>query len=94
MDPHLKVEMLASAAKEFESLPRPERRRVAKAIDALESNSHPPGSVKLHGYDGYRIRVGRYRVLYLVDEAARRITVVRIGPRNDVYRRLEQLFPR
>jgi mRNA-degrading endonuclease RelE of RelBE toxin-antitoxin system len=48
----------------------------------------------LQGHAGFRIRVGRHRVSYMVDETARRVAVVRIGPRKEVYRRLEHLFPR
>jgi len=94
MDPHFKVELLAGAAKEFESLPRPEKRRVGEAIDSLERDPRPTGSIKLRGHSGFRLRVGRQRVLYQVDDAAQRVLIVRIGPRKDVYRRLERILRR
>jgi len=93
MERKFEVEMLKSAAREYERLPRREKQRIAEAIDALESDPYPPGAERLQGYPGYRIRSGRFRVLYLVDDAARRITIVRIVARKDVYRRLERLFP-
>jgi mRNA interferase RelE/StbE len=93
MDRKFAVELLKSAAREYESLPRREKRQVTEAINALESDPYPPGFAKLQGYAGFRLRVGRNRVLYLVNKSARRVTVVRIGPRKDVYRRLERLLP-
>ena len=39
--------------------------RLSEAIDALESDPHPPGSLKLQGTEAlYRIRIGDYRVVY------------------------------
>jgi mRNA interferase RelE/StbE len=45
------------------------------------------GSRKLTGYDDvFRIRVGRFRVLYSVSDARLVILVLKIGHRKDVYR--------
>lgn len=40
---------------------------------------------KLQGRDGYRLRVGDYRVIYMIDNGALLIIIVRIGSRGDVY---------
>jgi mRNA interferase RelE/StbE len=40
------------------------------------------------GAEGWRIRTGTYRIVYLIDDAARVVTVTRISHRKDVYRRL------
>ncbi|MBI2901867.1 MAG: type II toxin-antitoxin system RelE/ParE family toxin [Planctomycetes bacterium] len=45
----------------------------------------PPRAKRLVGKAGYRIRRGDYRILYVVDDDARRIRVYRIGHRRDVY---------
>lgn len=46
-----------------------------------------PGCEKLRGSeDRYRVRQASYRVIYEVDDAARTVTVVKIGHRRDVYR--------
>lgn len=39
----------------------------------------------MSGGDGWRIRVGDYRVLYRVDDHERRVLIYRIGHRRDVY---------
>lgn len=60
--------------------------RVMAVIFALGDEPHPVGSTKLKGRDGYRVRIGDYRALYLVDEEAREITMYRIAHRREVYR--------
>ena len=40
---------------------------------------------KLQGRDGYRLRVGDYRVIYALDNGALVITIIKIGSRGDVY---------
>lgn len=43
------------------------------------------GVKKLTGRDGYRLRVGDWRVLYLLDGGRLRVLVTEIGPRGDIY---------
>ena len=74
------------AAKELEALPLRDRRRIVNRIQALANDPRAPGAEKLSGDEKYRVRQGDYRVLYEIDDAARTVTVVRIGHRRDVYR--------
>jgi len=53
----------------------------------LAENPRLPGSRKLTGLEGYRLRVGDFRVLYEVDDAAQRVVVYRVMARSDAYRR-------
>lgn len=76
-----------SAVKELEALPARERARVVSAIRRLSDVPRPPGCEKLSAQERYRIRQGRYRVLYAVDDTNPTLTVVKIGHRRDVYRR-------
>ena len=62
--------------------------RLSDAIAALADNPRPPKCKLLRDRDrSWRIRVGDYRVLYQIDDAARVIRVVRAGHRRDVYDR-------
>ena len=63
-------------------------RRVSDAIDSLAVEPRPHGATKLAGRSDYRIRVGDWRIVYEVDDSRRRIVVVRVAHRSDVYRRL------
>jgi mRNA interferase RelE/StbE len=61
--------------------------RLREAIDGLASNPRPPGCLKMQGEDGlYRVRVGDYRILYQIQDAALVVLVVRIGNRREIYR--------
>ena len=60
--------------------------RMRDALVQLGDVPRPTGCAKLRGREGWRIRVGSYRVIYEVDDAQRRITVLHIGQRRDIYR--------
>lgn len=75
-----------SAAKELEVLPKKERRQVIERIQALAHDPRPHGCEKLSGQEKYRIRQGRLRILYEVDDTALTVTIVKVGHRRDVYR--------
>ncbi len=53
----------------------------------MAKNPKPHGCEKLAGYSNrFRIRQGNYRVVYLVDDQRREITIFKVGDRKDVYR--------
>lgn len=83
------VRVLKRAARELAALPAKDRARVGQRIDALAANPRPPGAVALQGepVGHLRIRVGDYRVIYEVQDAALVVEVVRVGHRREVYRR-------
>ena len=77
----------ASAAKELRAIPnKRDRQRIVKRIQGLENNPTPPGSQKLSGRERYRIRQGRYRIVYGIEKEELVVYVVKIGHRKDVYR--------
>jgi mRNA interferase RelE/StbE len=58
-------------------------------IDQLALDPRPAGTARLQGHaDLLRVRVGRYRVVYLVDSREKVLVIVRIGHRREVYRGL------
>ncbi len=83
-----RVEIKLSALRELEGIGRKgDRQRLARRIGALGTQTRPPGCQKLVGdEERYRVRQGRYRVIYAIDDAERLVTVFRIGDRKDVYR--------
>ena len=78
-----------SAAKEIEAVDqKKDRQRIVASILALSDEPRPIGSEKLVGQtDRYRIRVGRYRVVYSIADEDLVVLVVRVADRKDVYRR-------
>ena len=59
--------------------------RIIGVIELLGENPLPPKALKLTGRDGYRIRVGDYRIIYTFNNKQLRIAVIKIGSRKDVY---------
>jgi len=51
----------------------------------LEENPRPPGSKKLKGRAGYRLRIGDYRVIYEIEDNILRVIVIDVGHRKDIY---------
>ena len=62
------------------------RLRIYPALFNLGTDPRPPGCKKLKGREGWRIRVGDYRVIYEIDDAARRVIVLRVRHRSEAYR--------
>jgi mRNA interferase RelE/StbE len=75
------------AQKDFLKLSAPHDTAIQKNIDVLEKEPRPHGMKKLVGTkNGYRIRVGDYRILYTIDDRQKIVTVYRIRHRREVYR--------
>ena len=83
-----KVLIKPSAAREIEAVgQKGDRQQIVTRIRSLARDPRPFGSEKLSGReDLYRLRVGRYRVLYSVGNAELVVLIVRVGHRKDVYR--------
>lgn len=77
--------ILRRAQKELASLDKTEYERVRNAVFLLVENPRPNYCKKLVERDGWRIRVGNYRVIYEIDDVKQEITVLHIGHRRDVY---------
>ena len=74
------------ARKEFLALPPDVARKIAQAFHTLAENPRSHHSIKLSGGEGYRFRVGDYRLLYDIDDPAKHVTVYRIKHRREAYR--------
>lgn len=76
-----------SAIRDLEAVPtKADRRRIVKRIESLADDPRPHGVQKLSGKERYRIRQGRYRILYSIHDRELVVHVVRIGHRKLVYR--------
>ena len=76
-----------SAVKEIEAIPlKRDRQRVVERISKLAENPRPSGGEKISGQEKYRVRQGRYRILYAIEDQDLLVQVVKVGHRKDVYR--------
>ena len=81
-----KVHFKASVEKDFITMPKKDVKKILKRIDALAENPRPWGCEKLTGQERYRLRQGRYRIVYSIQEDELTVWVVKVGHRKDVYR--------
>jgi mRNA interferase RelE/StbE len=80
------VVLARGAERDLDRLDRAVLNRVASAIDGLSNVPRPAGCRKLlDQVNLWRVRVGDWRVLYEVDDAARTVRVVAVRHRSKAY---------
>jgi mRNA interferase RelE/StbE len=79
------VFILRRAQKELANLPKQNYARVRDLISTLANNPRPTGCKKLTGREGWRVRSGDYRVIYEIDESNKRLVILDVGHRKDIY---------
>ena len=79
------LEYTTAAARQVSKLDTPVRRRVMVAIERLADDPRPAGCRALVGRDGYRVRVGDWRVIYTVEDTVRVVLVEQVGHRSSIY---------
>jgi len=84
------IEWTAPALRQLRKLDKQVARRVLTAVTRLGAEPRPAGVRALAGHPAgtMRLRVGDYRVVYLIEDSRVCIAVVRIAHRRDVYRDL------
>ena len=83
------IEWVAPALRELRKLDGQTARRVLRAVTGLAADPRPAGVRALSGQPAgtVRLRVGDHRVVYVIEDEAIRILVVRVAHRREVYPR-------
>jgi mRNA interferase RelE/StbE len=68
--------------KDIKGIPKKDLQKIDKAIVELRNNPRPIGCKKLTEKEGYRIRIGHYRILYVIDDATKTVVVYRIRKKD------------
>ena len=85
--PGYAVTLTPAAERHLAKLGRTDREVVAAALVTLAHNPRPTACRKLHGTpDLWRLRVGRFRIIYAIIDERLVVIAVKIGDRKDVYR--------
>jgi mRNA interferase RelE/StbE len=83
------VTFTAAAAKSLDKFDKALLARIRAKVLGLAEVPRPPGSVKLAGQtDLHRVRIGDYRIVYRIDDAAQTVEVAIVAHRREVYRDL------
>ena len=75
-----------SVLKDLRGLPKRDLQNILKTIKTLSKDPRPSGCEKLTGQDRYRLRQGKYRIVYSIQDRELTIWIVKVGHRKDVYR--------
>jgi len=81
-----KVFFKKSVEKDFTAIPKKDLKKILERIETLAEDPRPPGCEKLTGQQRYRLRQGRYRILYSIQDDELTVWVVKVGHRKDIYR--------
>ena len=81
-----RIEVKKSAVKELSQIPKKDLVKIVRNINSLADNPRPKGSKKLSREEKYRMRYGKYRILYLIKDDLLVIYVIKVAHRKDIYR--------
>jgi mRNA interferase RelE/StbE len=81
-----KVFFKKSVQKDCDPIPKKDLKRILNRIAGLAENPRPAGCEKLTGKERYRLRQGRYRIVYSIQDDELTVWVVKVGHRKDIYR--------
>jgi len=80
------VRLKKKAVKDLNKLPSFVFEKIVKELKCLEENPYHHGCEKLEGVEGYRTRMGDYRMLYTINNPKKEIFVYRVRHRKEAYR--------
>ncbi len=81
-----KLKILPHAQKDIGHLQNKIFNNIKDKIINLANDPRPNGAIKLTNEDGYRIRIGDYRVLYRIEDKSKEIFIYRVKHRREAYR--------
>lgn len=85
---------LPTARRQLRDIPQPDALAILAALTRLGDDPYrqDAGVKKLQGHASlFRLRVGQYRAVYVVDDGKLTILTVKVGNRRDVYRNLPRM---
>ncbi|MHA1330910.1 MAG: type II toxin-antitoxin system RelE family toxin [Candidatus Hodarchaeales archaeon] len=86
---YFQIVIARSAKKEMRKIANKDLPRIIDKIKKLSINPFPSQATKLEGFRNlYRIRSGKYRIIYTVDTNEKFITILHVRHRKDIYQNL------
>ena len=80
-----KVLFRSSVYKDLKKIPKIDLRRIMEKIAGLGENPRPHGCEKLSVQERYRIRYGKYRIVYSIQDDELTVWIVKVSHRKDSY---------
>ena len=83
--PNYTILLSKKAQKQLDKLSDHIAEPIFVAISELAENPRPSGCKKLKGREGYRIRIGNYRVIYAIFDDELVVDIITLGHQKDIY---------
>ncbi len=81
-----KIFFRESVEKDFAAIAKSDLKKILRRIRTLAEDPRPSDCEKLTGQERYRLRQGRYRIVYSIQDKDLTVWVVKVGHRKDIYR--------
>jgi mRNA interferase RelE/StbE len=81
-----KLFLKKSVQKDFDSIPKKDLKKILSRIESLSEDPRPHGCEKLTGQERYRLRQGRYRIVYSIQDDELTVWIVTVAHRKHIYR--------
>jgi len=75
-----------SVWKDLRKVPKIHLKKILSRIEKLKDDPRPIGCEKLTGQELYRVRQGKCRIIYSIQENELTIWVIKVGHRSSIYR--------
>ncbi len=75
-----------SVWKDFKSIPDKDLTKILACIESLGKNPRQPKCKKLSSQERYRLRYGKYRIIYSIQDNELSIWIVKVGHRKNIYK--------
>ena len=80
------IRFKSSVAKDLRSIPPTDVARILDTLNDLQNNPRQTNAQPLTGRDAWRVRIGRYRAIYTINDDTLIIEVIKVGHRKDIDR--------
>ncbi len=62
------IRLPKTVQKQLQRIPNPPYQKILESLQEMESNPRFGNAIKMQNSQGYRLRVGEYRILYDIDD--------------------------
>ena len=76
----------ASVWKDLKTIQKKDLKGILSRIRKLIDNPRPHGCEKLTGHELYRVRQGKYRIVYSIQDKDLTVWIIKVAHRKEVYR--------
>ena len=80
------IRFLPKIDKQLSKLDTLVKKRLCERFDFLQDSPYSGDVKRLKGDSLYRMRVGDYRIIYLIDDVNKIVSIIKVGHRRDVYK--------